>query len=135
MAFGWRRSRERLDDAQVLTQYGNARRPKDGPPFRKQPREKDQGGISMTKGRVSPAEAHRFVGLQAPREGDGVRWTTVGILRKAGLRVDPKPTQANPNHVRVTPAGGAEWTDQHADLFDGCFTEDPAWLGEGGTAA
>lgn len=134
MAFGWRRARERLEDDQALTQYGNKQYPKGGPPFRKQPREKDQGGISMTKGRVSPGEAHRFVGLQAPRGGDGVRWTTVGTLRAVGFQVEPKPSQANPNHVRVTPEGGVMWTDQHAELFDGCFTEASQWLGEGGTA-
>jgi hypothetical protein len=135
MAFGWRRSRDHLDDEQVLTQYGNVRRPKGGPPFRKLPREKDQGGISMIAGRVAPGDAHRYVGLQAPREGDGVRWTTVGILRKAGFRVQRKPSAANPNHVRITPAGETVWTERHAEFFDGCFTEEPQWLAGGGTAA
>ena len=134
MAFTWRRTREQLPDDLELTQYGNRNRPVGGPPFRREPRDRDRGAISMTRGRVGPAEAHRVVGLQSPRPGDGVRVTTVGTLRAAGFAVDPRPTQANPNHVVVSLVGGTDWAKQHADLFDECFTEGSSWLDQEGIA-
>lgn len=85
----------------------------------------------MIRGRVSASEAHRIVGMQAPRDGDGVRITTVGMLREAGFVVQHDPSQANPDHVRVTVRGN--WSDQTAERFEGCFTEDPDWLGREGT--
>jgi hypothetical protein len=142
MAFGLRRKGEHLDDHLPLSQYGSSTRPKGGPAFRSSPRDgKDNDGISMSRGRLSAEQAHSVVGLQAAREGDGVRWTTVGILRSAGFVVTAKPTQGNPNHVVVSLASGDAWGNQHATRFEECFTEDPQWLGrdvrdagEGGTA-
>lgn len=132
MAFGRRKHREHLADDQVLSQYGSRTQPKGGPAFRAQPRpDRDRGGISMIRGQVSASEAHRIVGLQAPRKGDGVRHTTAGILRAAGFVVQHDPSQANPDHVRVTVRG--EWADSHAERFEGCFTKDPDWLGREGT--
>jgi hypothetical protein len=128
MAFGWRRFREHLEDHLELSQYGNKTRPKGGPPFRRKPRERDKGEISMTRGRLEPGQAHRVVGLQAAREDDGVRWTTVGTLRAAGFQAHARPTQGNPNHVTVSLDGGGQWSERHADLFDQCFTEAPQWL-------
>lgn len=126
-AFGLRRRREHLEDDLELSQYGNNTRPKGGPAFRSLPRDRDKGEVSMTRGRLSAERAHSVVGLQAPREGDGVRWTTVGRLRGAGFVVIPKPTQGNPNHVVVSTVGGGDWAPDDAERFNQCFTEDPEW--------
>lgn len=128
MAFGLRRRKEHLEDDLELSQYGSTTSPPGGPPFRSAPRDRDKGGVSMTRGRLSAGQAHSVVGLQAPREGDGVRWTTVGRLRGAGFVVIPDPKQGNPNHVIVSIASGGDWVPDDAERFNQCFTEDPEWL-------
>jgi hypothetical protein len=128
MGFGIRRRRERLEDDLELSQYGSNTSPKGGPAFRALPRERDKGEVSMTRGRLTAAQAHSVVGLQAPREGDGVRWTTVGRLRGSGFVVIPRPTQGNPNHVVVSAGKGSTWTPDDAERFNQCFTEAPEWL-------
>lgn len=132
MAFGRRKRREQINDDQELAQYGSSTRPKEGPAFRSQPRaDRDKGGLSMIRGRVAAAKAHMIVGMQAPRPGDGVRHTTAGMLRQAGFIVEHDPTQVNPDHVRVTVRG--DWSIERAKRFEGCFTEEPDWMGREGS--
>lgn len=88
--------------------------------------DKDHGGLSAFRGRLSPAEvARKVVGRwYPPTSDDGVRYARVGDLRQAGFTVVLAPTRKSPDHVRIT--FWTEWGDEAAALFQRCFTE-PVW--------
>jgi len=116
---------EELADDVVLTQYGNRAYPP-GEPFRHQPREGKEREISLMAGRMGLDDAARTVNRHR-REGahpdDGVRYTTVGLLRAAGFRPAHTPSRLMSNHVSVSLAGEEDWTDAVGVRFDQCFTE------------
>lgn len=85
---------------------------------------------SMILGRVAIEEAKRLVSMPVVVAGDGVRYTIVGALRKAGFVVEHTPNQGNAKHVSVRTAGEV-WGDDHAARFAQCFTEEPVFAEAG----
>lgn len=87
------------------------------------PRPKDDDRLSVTVGRLSPAEMYKRVRLQArtipPCERDGVRHAKVGDLRDAGFNLIHAPSNRNPDHATV--ACEQEWDEQTEEKFHGCF--------------
>lgn len=129
-----KRGRQRqkdLTDDQELTEYGSKRnpRPPDGA-FKCRPVSGGDDDVSMILGRVAIEEAKRLVSMPVVVAGDGVRYTIVGALRKAGFVVEHTPNQGNAKHVSVRTAGEV-WGDDHAARFAQCFTEEPVFAEAG----
>lgn len=116
-----------LQDDEELTQYGNREVPP-GEPFRKVPRPGRESAISLIAGHRSVDEAARIVshGRRGATVGDGVRYTTAGALREAGIKPVRTPTRLNPDHVSATWSDDDVWTKEISDQFDESWTE-PEW--------
>ncbi len=116
------RLRELIDSPEALTQYGSrAHLTETGRPFRNRPRPTDSDGLSLQRGAVPPLRIREQAFGSTPRDGDGVRLSTVTLLQQAGFTVEETPRRMNPAHVSVQFPG--EWTDEVAEAFDRCFTD------------
>jgi hypothetical protein len=113
---------------ETLTQYGTEGEP--GRPTFHSRRKEGQPGLSILRGKKSPAEAAAVVrgrsGIMPSR--DRARYTTAGKLRKAGFEVIHTPTRLMWGHCSVVllGSGGAldeetEWSDEVSSRFNGCF--------------
>ena len=116
-----------LEDDEELTQYGNRENPP-GEPFRLRPRAGKESDISLFAGRKSVDEAAFIIshGRRVGIVGDGVRYTTAGALRRAGVIVARTPTPLNPDHASATLGHDEEWTDDISNRFDESWTT-PEW--------
>lgn len=114
-----------LADEEVVTQYGQISRT-GVDDFKDRPVRPDRvNGLSMFRGKGSVKDlVARVARKRAVRDTDAVRHTTVGLLRNAGFAVHRAPSPGFPEHLCVTLLDeDAEWTDDDAKRFDGCFTE------------
>jgi len=111
-------SAEELDDSVELTQFVFF----DEEP-RNAPRPRDQDGLSLLRGRLSTNQAARYVRRKSPSpfDGDSVRHTTVGQMRRAGFVIKATPSRSIPIHVSVSTE--AEWEEITMENFASCFTE------------
>lgn len=92
------------------------------PPDIDAPRTKDQGKVSVQRGRKSPSEMFHIVrkgGTCSP--DDGARYAVVGDLRRAGFEVTHSPTNRSKDHASVTYP--ADWDEAVALLFKSCMKE------------
>lgn len=107
-----------LADGEPLTQYVFA-----DSESQDSPRPRDIDGLSLLRGQLDPDAAARYVRFQVHEayEGDGVRHTTVDLLRGAGFTVTLTPSRRIPVHVSVKCE--AQWTPETSRAFSSCFTE------------
>ncbi|MEU8175887.1 hypothetical protein AB0C14_23655 [Microbispora hainanensis] len=124
------RRRERIEDEEILTEYGNKDRPVKGRPFKDEPvKPQVVNAVSLMRGKLTVDEAVRCFPNSRSRavSGEGVRYTTAGTLRQASFRVKFTPSQWNPLHVSVENLDSKRpWTDDDRDRFNACFG-DPEW--------
>ncbi len=115
---------EQIGDAEVLTQYGRDYSNGDQV-FRSRPRYPREVELSMIRGRIGVEKATAYVRRGAPAgPSDRVRYTTAGVLRAAGFRVQHTPTARNPDHVSISvPLGHVEWDTEQELAFIGVFDE------------
>ncbi|WP_210502798.1 hypothetical protein [Nocardioides xinjiangensis] len=114
---------DRLGDDEVVTQ--RIAKGAGSPPVINAPRPKDQGRVSVIRGRKSPSQAYHLVrkgGSCGP--DDGARYAEVGALRDAGFIVTHTPNNRNPDHCSV--AYPSDWSEDVALLFEMCFA-DESW--------
>lgn len=104
---------EHLSDDEALTQYARFN------DFRREPRAKDRGEISVLRGIWGVKEAAEMVRRQSVDEDDGVRYTTVARLKEAGFSVRATPTRRNPRHGSVEYSG--PWDEDTCNRFDACW--------------
>jgi hypothetical protein len=105
---------------QQLTQFGRKRREGSESPFRSKPRpDIDHDGLSLTAGQLTINEMAEIVTKRPAVKGDGVRYTTVAALEKAGFIVKATPNRRNPAHVSVNLP--REWDVKDEDAFNRCF--------------
>jgi hypothetical protein len=105
-----------LERAAPLTQYGDTW----DQGFRCRPRASDLDGVSVLLGRLTLAQAARYVRRDGrARRGDAVRYTEVGCLEDEGFVVVHTPTRRNPLHVSVQSPPG--WDDDVCERFHRCF--------------
>jgi hypothetical protein len=104
-----------IGDDEYLSQYGS--RSTGSPDFRERPRLKDEGGLSVSLGRLTPAEVRSLVRLAGvPTSEDGARYVRAGDLRRQGFEVVHKPTRRNPDHAVVRYP--REWDEPVAGMFN-----------------
>ncbi len=120
--------REIADD-EVVSHYGTPGWPgwdpedvpegeRDG--FRGIPRpERNESGMSVQLGRLTPAEMVELMMGRSPRPHDAVRHTTAGKLREAGFVITHAPTRFHPEHATVEFPG--EWTQDVVESWHDCF--------------
>lgn len=112
----------KIGDDEYVTQYGSQ---SNKPAFWDRPRPKDRGALSVTLGRLAPAEIRRLVRLGgAPTSEDGARYARTGDLRKRGFRVTHRPSGRNPDHAVIRYP--KEWDDPVAGIFNENFSA-PVW--------
>lgn len=117
-------SGEELGDDEWVAQYCSGEPGADPP--RNQPRPEELNGLSMIRGRVSPAQAFRTVRRgtarrRPPMSSDGVRYARVGDLRDKGFLVKLTPNDMNPTHISVQHRGS--WDEHVAATFEECCSE------------
>lgn len=120
---GQRRPSRPLDDLEVLTQFGCASNPQGrfGGICRSEPRNFEDA-LSLIRGDLSVAEAASRVRPSGENhEGDVVRKTRVGELRRLDFTVEHSPTKRNPDHVSVYRNG--EWGIDECRTFEDAFGE------------
>lgn len=104
-----------------VTQYGST---SDSPPFRRHPRPKDLGKVSVIVGRVDSQTASKLVrGYE--HEHSCVRFSTVGTLEDAGFVVTHEPSNRNPDHATVHRPDmlADDWSEEVCLHFEECFEE------------
>lgn len=116
-----------IGEDEYLSQY--VTREAGQPRLRNRPRLRDIDGLSLTAGKLTPAEARKPVRRGSPTEDDGVRHVRTGDLRAEGFIVENTPSRRNTEHVSIRYP--REWDDQVASTFNGCCS-DPVWHQEPG---
>lgn len=92
----------------------------DGSPPVSKPRPQDTDGLSVLAGRLTVAEAARWVRRgRLPFPRDSVRHARIADLREAGFTVTSTPSRPIPIHVSITRE--AEWGEDGPHRFDECF--------------
>lgn len=109
---------EPVGDDEKLTQFGFA--PAGFALFRSVPQPPGSREMSMIRGRVVELEAGRLVGHEGRPELFRARYTTAGMLRSKGFRVEHTPTLTNPHHVSVV-IDDDVWTEATGAMFNECF--------------
>ena len=118
-------SRE-ISDHEFVSHYGSRQTGK--PVFWDRPRPIDRGALSVSLGRLAPADARRYVRLSGvPSSDDGVRYAKVDALRAKGFEVIHAPSPRNPDHAVIRYPSA--WDDRVAGIFNECF-EAPVWYEE-----
>lgn len=112
-------------DCEHVTQYGSR---EVEPPFRRRPRYPRENDLSLLRGWLNAAEACRLVrGRDVANCPDGVRHSTVGLLRAAGYLVEHTPSTRIPGHISVRCLD--RWGSEQDTEFDDCFGT-PVWRTE-----
>lgn len=116
----------KIDNDEYLTQYGS--RATGQPVFWDHPRSEDRGELSVTVGRLAPAEIRRLVRFGGvPTSADGARYARTGDLRDRGFEVTHKPSSRNPDHAVV--CYPSEWDVSIAGIFNKSLSA-PVWYDE-----
>ena len=112
----------KIGNDEYVTQYGSRG---NEPVFWDRPRPQDRGELSVTIGRLAPAEIRRLVRLGGvPTSEDGARYARTGDLESQHFEVEHKPTRRNPDHAVVRYP--SEWDDPVAGIFNKIFSA-PVW--------